>query len=385
MKLLFDARYIAASARKTLPAGGIGRYSYNLLQQLVEIAPHLHLTLLVRESNRRPILPDGDGRVREIKCGNRPSSFRTQFLLAGQIDSGGYDLFHSPFNMLPRGLRCRSVVTIHDIMWLTAPHLCARFLPERLAASFLYRLGIHYALRRADRIITISESAARAIGRYSPQCQKHLSVVHHGLELFFKAIDREEATRQLRALCPISGRFVLMVGQGSPYKNHLRAVQAFMRAFADRPEYKLILVRRFQRFDLEMRRILLRPEVRHRVVLLDSVSEEDLRALYTLAEMFFFPSLEEGFGMPLLEAMACRTPVITADIPVMHEVAGEAALFADPCDIENLAGALSRLADDTHLRQVLIGRGLENIERFSWRRCAQQHLLCYEQITGLPA
>jgi glycosyltransferase involved in cell wall biosynthesis len=267
-------------------------------------------------------------------------------------------------------------------MWLTVPELCARFLPERLAAGLLYRLGIHHALKRADHIFTISKSAATAISAYMPECIGRLTAIHHGTEPFFHQIPKEEARQDLRRLSPIPETFVLCVGQGSPYKNHLRAVQAFLQATSTWPEIKLVLVRRFKRFDSQMQRLLQQEKVQKKIVVLPAVTEKELRALYNLAAVLLFPSLEEGFGMPVLEAMACGTPVVASDIPVMREVAQDAALLADPTSTTAIAAELARLLGDENLQQEMAARGLSNLRRFSWQKCAELTLAGYRQVVA---
>lgn len=377
MQILFDGRFIKTNEEEILPIGGIGRYSYNLLKHLVERGKDIEITILVPASNKRKIFEQSNYRVEEKKYADNPSSLRTQFFLGRQIDSRQFDIFHSPFNMLPRGLNCKKVVTIHDMMWLTNSRLCARFLPERLAAGLLYRLGIGSALRTADRIITISHASGEAIRRYLPENSGRLEVIHHGTDPFFSKIPKQDASRELEPLLHLPAIFVLCVGQGSPYKNHARAIKAFMRESSARPGMKLILVRRFQRIDGEMQALLEQNDVRERVIILPHVSDRQIRALYTLATFLLFPSIEEGFGLPLLEAMACDTPVITSDIPIMREVAGNAALFINPLDIEDIAAGISRLLADQTLQQELVIRGRERLRQFSWHKCAESTMACY--------
>lgn len=388
MRIVFDARYIRTSDSDVLPAGGIGRYSYQLLRRMRNLDADLELLLVVPAGNGRRIFPESDMKIREVSSQAPANSFSTLYQLVGKIDFSGQDLFHSPFNMMPGKLPCPSVVTLHDIMWLTQPDLCAGFWPERVLVGTLYQKGIRTALCRADHIITISEASRKEIVRYKPEVADRISVIYHGMESFFREIEPERVEALLAPLWAQieTGekkeikKIVLCVGQGSPYKNQARAIQGFLRAFGEREDVQLVVVNRFRRFDWKMRRLLARKKTRDKIILLDSVTDEQLLALYNRARIFLFPSLVEGFGMPQLEAMACGTPVLTSDRSATAEISGGCSFFVDPENVEAIAHGLVELDRNEELRRTLISAGRKRAQEFRWRDAAEKTLAVYHTV-----
>jgi alpha-1,3-rhamnosyl/mannosyltransferase len=383
MRVAIDARYIRTTGSEIHPEGGIGRYTYELIRNLIELDPGLELTLIAPAQNRRPILHgSAAARVREIRYGAPPHTLRTLLALPRQIRLGDIDLFHSPFNVLPIGLPHRAVTTIHDMMWIDDPKLAANFWPKRLVTGAYYRFAMTNAIRRSAHILTVSEASKRAICRRFPDKRDNVTVTYHGVGEEFVRMPTEAAERITQKFVPPGTPFVLCVGQGSPYKNHARAIEAFVQAFADRPQVKLVLVRRFTRFDPTLRRYLAEKEMRDRLIVLPKIDEAELRALYSRALVLLFPSLCEGFGMPPLEAMACETPVVVSDREALAEICGEAALKVDPLSVRAIAAALRRITADGELRAELVARGRAHSRAFQWRHCAKATLDVYRKVAG---
>jgi glycosyltransferase involved in cell wall biosynthesis len=378
LKVCIDARYVRTTETEVQPSGGIGRYVYQLLTAMLELDPELRLLLVVPEENGRPIVRGEHAhRVEEHRFAPPPQSLRT--LLAFPREALDADLFHFPANVLPLDAPTPAVTTVHDLMWLDQPRLCASSAIKRLVTGSYYRLGIGQAARGSAHVLTVSDASREALVRRFPDLARSVTVTHHGLEPFFRRIDDSEADRLTSHLVPAGTPFALCVGQGSPYKNHPRALRAFARAFAGHPSMKLVLVRRFSRRDDEMRRLLSSEELRERVVSLPEVGEEELRALYTRASIFLFPSIFEGFGLPPLEAMACGTPVLTANFGAMAEICGDAALGVNTYSVAEIADGLTRLTRDEPLRAELVARGKARAATFSWRTCAERTLAAYRR------
>jgi glycosyltransferase involved in cell wall biosynthesis len=264
-------------------------------------------------------------------------------------------------------------------MWLDDPKLCAASRIKRLVTGSYYRLGIEQAARGSAHVLTVSEASRAALVRRYPHLSDKITVTYHGLEPFFQAVPPSEAEKLTAHLVPAGTPFVLSVGQGSPYKNHPRALRAFARAFAEDASMKFVLVRRFSRRDDEMRRLLASEALRDRVISLPEVGEAELRALYSRAEIFLFPSIFEGFGLPPLEAMACGTPVLTANFGAMAEICGDAALGVNTYSVAEIADGLTRLARDESLRAELVAKGKARAATFSWRACAERTLDAYRR------
>jgi glycosyltransferase involved in cell wall biosynthesis len=236
-------------------------------------------------------------------------------------------------------------------------------------------------MQEASRLLAVSYATRHAILEYAPWHEAKIRVVSHGIDRQqFYPVDKEVAYRTLAPMVAPCTPFVLTVGQGVPYKNHLHAVRGFLEAFGDRPAYRMVLVRRVVRQDPALDAVLRSPQGKTQVRVLPYVTPDILNALYNTARIVLHPSYYEGFGFPLLEAMATGTPLVTSDLSAMPEVAGPAALLVSPVDVRAIAAALVTLDRDEALRDRLIAAGHQRLDRFSWRTCAQATLAVYREL-----
>ncbi len=369
MKIAFDARYLNG------PSSGIGTYCLNLLRELLRLDPELRLLLVTREAGlKRRFESD---RCDELVFRAHPRSFSTLYRLPRRLRNHSFDLFHGPFNILPSGLDCPSVVTIHDIMQLQNPANIATSTLVQQTAGLFWRTRIRHAAEHASHVVAVSETTRDAVLEYFPRLSAdRVTVTANGVDPYFFEEPTEAESAQARAMVGDTP-FVLCVGNESPHKNHHRAVEAFMCAFAGQ-SHRFVLVRRSVRRDGRMQALLRRPEVAAQCLVLEHVDLAVLRALYRSARIFFFPSWIEGFGIPILEAMASGTPVVTGDRSAPAEVAGDAAAKASPFDVGQLADALRRVDTDEALRGELIERGRARASEFTWERCARATLAAYQ-------
>jgi glycosyltransferase involved in cell wall biosynthesis len=337
--------------------------------------------LVVRRSNTRQIFADHSSRVEEFPFYDEPNSLATEFRLGPSLPFTDVELFHSPFQILPRKLPCPSVVTVHDLMWLTTPELCSGFWPERVYLGSLYSARLKRVITRADHLIAISDATHHDVGGYDADAGRRTTAILHGVEAEFGTLSESQAQAQLPRSIEPGTPFVLCVGQGSPYKNHVRAIESFLHAFADHPEIKLVLVRRFSRHDSALSRLLATPAAHRQVIVLPKVAESELLALFKAARVFFFPSLKEGFGMPLLEAMMCGTPVLTSTAEACLEAAQDAALTAPATDVIGLSQQLQRLYWDDALREQMVAKGRLRARELTWEQNARQTLDVYRRVT----
>lgn len=376
LRIVIDARTISAQR------SGIGNALEVLLRHMVPLADDMELTLLKHPSRAAPLVESD--RVREIQFTGETKSLATVFALGLAHRFAGYDLFHSPAHLVPLGLACPWVVTIHDLMWVEAPELASAFAPVRITHAAWYRANVGRAVHGARRVIAISRSTADAIRRVYPEHADKTRVVHHGFDPTRYCRGRGGARSELDRWVPPGSRYSLVVGQGSPYKNHPAMVRAFVEAMGPRTDHKLVLVRRFSRIDPEMRALLARPEVQRLVVALPHVTDEVLLTLYRHAHMLLFASLYEGFGLPLLEAMGFEVPVLASTVPAIREVTGDAALHADPSDHHDLVQKILCLEHDERVRARLVGAGRRRCRDFSWERAARATLDTYREAVRVP-
>jgi glycosyltransferase involved in cell wall biosynthesis len=286
---------------------------------------------------------------------------------------GPVDLFHGPDFVLPPLLpHTRAIVTVHDLSFLHLPYCFKPALLDYLNAA------VPRSTRRADWVLADSESTRRdAIERlHVPEQQT--GVLYPGVEPRFHPIKDKIALDRARAKYELPENFVLSVGTVQPRKNYVRLVEAFTQLEVEDVHLVIVGGRGWLYQELFDRIKELR--LHDRVCLTGYVDDVDLPALYNLAQVVAQPSLYEGFGIPIVEAMACGIPVVAADNSSLPEAAGDAGLLVDALDSEALADALSRVLTDSALRHTMIERGLAHAGQFTWQKAAKTLHATYQQI-----
>jgi glycosyltransferase involved in cell wall biosynthesis len=286
----------------------------------------------------------------------------------------GVDVFHSPHNLLPRNVNCASVVTIHDLMELDRPELHLQGM-ERWAKRFYYRAAIWRALRAATVLIAPSKATADRIRAIIPAAAARVRVILEAAGDYFRpAHDLSAARKKAASLLGGDWPYLLVVGANVPAKRHDLALEAFVAAVP--PPWRLVFVQRRKKSERLMRRGH-DLHVQDRLIWHDAIASQNLVALLQGASALIQPSVYEGFGLPVLEAMACGCPVICSDIPALREVTAGAAILVRPDHFESLASALRQLIAAPELRCSLAGEGLARARTFSWDRCARETLEVY--------
>ena len=367
-RLVLDAR----TATDHFP--GIGRYVVNLARALAQAAPDLPLALLYDPSApaTRLTLPD----LPRIACAASPFSLRQQWAVPRALHRARASLYHSPYYLMPYRPGVPTVLTVHDLIPLLFPQYST---PQ---ARLLFRLTTALALRAAQHIIAISGTTRHDLLAHFHIPSLHISVIPEAPDpaCFPRPTSEITAVRQKHSL---PEHYALYLGSNKPHKNLSRLLEAWSRLTPHvsritphAPRLTLVIAGAWDPRYPEPRR---RAEALglDNIVWLGPISEADLPALYSGATLFVFPSLYEGFGLPVLEAMACGTPVVCSNTSSLPEVAGDAALLVDPLDVEAWAEAISRLWGDDDLRRELREKGLAQAARFSWERTARETLAVY--------
>jgi glycosyltransferase involved in cell wall biosynthesis len=271
---------------------------------------------------------------------------------------------------------CRQVVTIHDMTFFLLPQ-CHLF-TKRL---YFQRL-IPECVRRANQVIAVSESTKRdAIRILGTQCEK-IKVIYHGKDERFHP-DRAAATScRLRAKHGLSRRVILFVGLIEPRKNLARLIRAYGKLKSLHQDSCLVLVGRLGWGYEAVLRAVSESGARDRIFFPGFIPDQELPSLYNLADVFVYPSLYEGFALPVLEAMACGVPVVTSNVSSMPEIAGDAAFLVDPYDVDGIAQGLERVLVDRALRERLAEEGPKRSQPFTWERTARETLAAYEEAAG---
>lgn len=367
---------IDISAAMTPRPTGIGRYAHQLACALLALpnAPQLSLFHNNRHYHQPPVGLESQPRS-EAPWSDKP--WRA-FLLTGLTPPYKWsqtihdcDIFHGTDSITPR-ISQPTVITIHDLTTLLFPEHHSR--PNR----WYQRIALPVMIKRAKTIITDAESTRRdCINRYSLPADKiHTVPIGVDHQRFFPR-DRLLAQSKVKQHLGISTPYVLSVGTLEPRKNLLRLVEAYSQLDSQAPP--LVIAGAKGWGDHPIAALIEQRNLQNRIHIPGFVPDELLPDLYAGAEMFIYPSIYEGFGLPPLEAMACGAPVITSNCSSLPEVTGDAALLIDPQDVNAITAAMDRLLKDTTLAASLSDQGIKRAALFTWERTAKATLELYKE------
>jgi glycosyltransferase involved in cell wall biosynthesis len=365
---------IGLDARMAGPVpSGLGRYASELARALTSL-DRINSYVIIR--GRRGPSPIATGaNVTEVVLDGELDAPRN--LASGRAISGlGLDLYHSLHHFLPLALRVpRVVLTLHDLIWIEHPSLIrgGGLAPITRTVTHLFaRAAMGYAVRRADRIIAVSaHSRSRALAYYGLDVSR-VDVVHHG-------VDHAAFPPRQDAADPPAAPYFLCLGNTRPYKNVPTALRAFASLARGTSGVGLTVTGRGDS-TAELRRLAGRLGVADRVTFSGPVSQSELVRLLHGASALVFPSVVEGFGLPVLEAMAAGCPVIASQAGSVREIAGDAALFCDADRPDAFAAAMHRVLCEPGLQDRLRQGGMMCAAAFSWNDCAARTLAVYDTL-----
>ncbi len=356
---------------------GIGRYVVNLARAMVSLlGPGERLTLLRDPTQPAPwdLSALAGERVQVVDVPLSPFSLRQQWAVPRLLARRGADLYHSPYYLMPYRPGVPTVLTVHDLIPLLFPR------QSTLQARLLFRWTTALALRTARQVIAVSEATLRDLQRHFHIPADRVSVVPEAPDPAFYPRPPTEV-EALRRKYALPDSFVLYVGSNKPHKNLTRLMEAWAQITEHRIRNTLVLAGPWDPRYPEPRLLAERLGLQN-IRWLGPVPEADLPALYSAADLFVFPSLYEGFGLPVLEAMACGVPVVCSDTSSLPEVAGDAALWVDPNDVQALAAAITELLTSPARRAEMREKGFQQAARFSWERTATLTLEGYRGVVG---
>ena len=297
-----------------------------------------------------------------------------QIELPHRLKKDGIDVFHGLFSRLPFVLPVPGVITVHDLSGYKMP----RFHKKK---THLTNLMYPFFVKKASRIIAVSEFTAKELVSCFPETSSKTTVVHEAAPPEYSEVTDESELDTIREKYNLPDRFLLFLGTLEPRKNLPVLLEAFLRV-ADAIPHSLVISGAIGWKTKDLFNKLSASGVQDRVQLTGFVDREDIPVLMSLAEIFIYPSLYEGFGLPVVEAMACGTPVITSNTSSMPEVASDAALLVDPRSVESISNAIMALAHDEGRRILLREKGLKRAGEFSWEETARQTLEVYNQVVS---
>lgn len=376
MRELTSPRRVGLNLLYLVPGetGGMETYARSLIPALAEAAPAVEFVAFVNREALDELSAAFGGQVRVVGMGTKGRSrarrvAAEQLRLPRYLRRHGIDLLHSLGTTTPVRPGMPSVVTLYDVIYATHPEAHTR------AMRMGMRLLVPLAARSADRIIAISKSAAGEIAEVLGVDRGRIDVVYPGGRQLGVATPEPDLRARLGlGEAPI----VLSVSAHRPHKNLSRLLRAFA-GVRKQPPPVLVLPGYTTSFEDELAREMAELGIRDRVRLLGWVPDADLEGLYGAAECFVFPSLAEGFGLPVLEAMERGVPVACSNVSAMPEVAGGAARYFDPFDVEDIRTAIDELVHDSALATRLGAAGKAQAQKFSWSKAAEETIAVYER------
>ncbi|MBN1137171.1 MAG: glycosyltransferase family 4 protein [Anaerolineae bacterium] len=361
------------------PLSGISRYTVELARAMAALEAPPELVLLAAGEIGPLAGLAGAGRVRLPGCRLLPGLLTLGNLILPRLAAElGLDVLHDPTGVTPFLLgagRARAVVTVHDVFAWSYPGT------STLLDTLIYRHWLPRVLPWVDAVITDSQASRADIIRYLRVEASRIHVVPLAASGSYRPASRAEI-EAVRARHNLPERYVLFGGGFQKRKNLTTALHAYAQLHQMGERRPLVVVGGANWKQSRMPETLDRLGIDHYVVFAGYVHDADLPAVYSGADLFLFPSLYEGFGLPPLEAMACGTPVVCSNAASLPEVVGDAALLVDPRDVEGLTQAMLRVLTDAGLRQALRESGLRRAGQFSWERTARETVDVYQEVWG---
>ncbi len=348
--------------------GGVATYAARLLEALSRVEPAS--TFIEVRDRRDPSRTDGLPNVRTLHVVT-PAHFRSErWSLPIELLRARADLFHATDFVAPLPSPTPTVVTIHDLTFLRRPELVT-------PGAARYYSQVPRSVRRARAVIAVSATTGHDVVTMLGVPQDRVHVVPLAADPLFRPVDDEVLLRAARDRFGLPDRFVLFVGTREPRKNLGALLDACTEVRDGGGRVPLVLVGEEGWLSDDLER---RARTQENVTILGPVSADDLVAIYNLATVLALPSLDEGFGLPVIEAMACGTPVVCADRGALPEVAGGAALLVDPHDVGGIAAALTSVMEDAPLHDRMRRRGLARSATFGWDRTAKETAAVYRSV-----
>lgn len=359
---------------------GVGRYVHNLVRNLSRVDKdndYLLFSFLLKgyRGKTGDLSPPGPN----FKAVSAPIPTRmTRFWanrLSVPIESviGECDVVHFPEPYPFRSRKGKIIVTVHDVSFAIMPQAFTR----DTVSTFKKQMDV--VARRADEIIAVSRQTKSDLVDLYGLDENKIHVVLHGVEESFRPIKKMDELQGVRKEYGLPQKFVLQVGTLEPRKNHRNTLEAY-RLMCERytGDHHFVICGKKGWLYNDILDVAESPALKGKVLFTGYVCDEDLPRIYNLAAAVVYPSLYEGFGLPIVEAMACGRPVLTSDRGAMAEVAEDAALLVDPEDIEGMADGLHRLLVDETLRRDLVEAGLKRASRLTWEETARSTLQIYK-------
>jgi len=366
MRLGFDAK------RAFLNTSGLGNYSRNTLNALqkyfpeneyVLYTPEIKIGMLEQQDKFQLYAPPS-------KMSKFHKSIWRNYKLSNELEQHKIDLFHGLSNELPRGIhktRIPSVVTVHDLIFIRYPEFYKFFDRQ------IFHSKVSYACQTATKIIAISEQTKADLVEFKHADPDKIEVIHQAISpLFFDDID----TGKIRSKYNLPQQFILSVGTIEERKNQLSILKAMELKNIDLP---LVMIGNPTSYCNDIHKYIAAKNLQKKVIFLKNIPEQDLAAIYRIAELSIYISVFEGFGLPVIESMACGCPVITSNVSCLPETAGDAALLCPPDNLEELGDYIFKTTTDKSFKDELIVKGKNRAKEFQVKNYVERLTKLYKE------
>src|SRR3989339_453972 len=365
MKILLDSRMINNS--------GVGTYIRNLLKNYEKSNENIYVYALTNNSVYEISGKKSKIEIVEVKYSTPIYSIREQIVLPYYINKIKPDLVHFPNFNVSYFLKTPFVVTIHDLIYYLHADAC----PNKI--GYLYaRVMMKHAARKAKLIITDSMYSKKDIVQNLNVSEEKVHVINPGINKNYLHV---ENSQNILKKYKLPANYIFYIGNHEPRKNIMGIITAYSKS-KYRNDYFLVIGGKKDLRRKDIYNIIENLKLEKRVIFTDYIEEEDLPAIHSAAKLFIFPSFYEGFGLPPLEAMACGTPVISSNASSLPEILGDASIFVNPTNIDELTGAIDNILNNKNLADDLIKKGYEQVKKYSWDTAAIKTIDIYKNALG---
>ena len=365
LRVAIDARMIKQGSMH-----GIARYVYELIRGLSSRDSGIDFYILVNKDS--PLLEEPWPEcIKILTVSSSWISFREQLEIPAILRAREIDLFHAPSFVAPLWVPCKMIMTIHDLNHLVLPQF---YTPLH---QVYYRVFVKSCISRSTYILTVSQFSKQEIIRTLGLDPEKIFVTYNGVSQVYQPVVDADELAYVREIYELPDEFILCVSNNKPHKNVQQLVRAYCQSKVDIP---LVLA---TPIDVGLLRLAESFGKKHMLYFSKFITEQHLPAVYSMTQLFVYPSTYEGFGLPPLEAMCCGAPVVVARSSSLPEVVGEHAIFANPYDCMDIARALETGINDQQARAMSVSGVAEHRAKFSWDKMTDQTLTLYKSCLGI--
>lgn len=303
-------------------------------------------------------------------------SFAEQFKFIKVIDAQKVDLMHFIHINHPIFYRKPYIITMPDLILYHFPGK-ERF---NFIKRWAYNAVMLSAVHSSKKIIAVSQNTKKEIVEELNADPEKIEVIYEGVDAKYQPVKDKVLLSKILKKYYITKKYLIYLGQCRIHKNIPRLIEGFAEAVKSGLDTQLVIVGRQDRSVTDLAALIKKHGMEGKIIITGFVADEDLPYLYTAATAYVFPSLAEGFGLPPLEAMACKIPVISSSVSCMPEILGDAALYFNPYDIADISSAITKIMNEKQLRERLTKKGLKQISKYSWEKMAEETLILYNKI-----